>query len=166
MTSYIFKTLPKYKFEIPPALGLQYIHCKMITRSDLVHHIGSKESRFCLYVCVSLHWYGFYCNSYLNSIEIISITFSLVRKFIRFHLVDCFIRGYLKYHIYQVEPTTLEDMKRRIVYTYQNLSATTLNRVEKSFRKRINLYTKADSRGDVLTSNKFRGDSFYILHSV
>lgn len=57
--------------------------------------------------------------------------------------LDFFLWGYLKNIIYQVEPTTPEDMKRRIMETLQQLGTATLQRVENSFRNRVNLCIEA-----------------------
>ncbi|EZA51365.1 hypothetical protein X777_09997 [Ooceraea biroi] len=60
--------------------------------------------------------------------------------------LDLFLWGYLKNIIYQVESTTAEDMKRRIVETCRNISALTFQRVENSFRNRVNLCIEANGQ--------------------
>lgn len=60
------------------------------------------------------------------------------------NLTDFFLWGYLKNIIYQVEPTTTEDMKRHIVETCRNISALTFQRVENNFRYRVNLCIEAN----------------------
>jgi len=59
--------------------------------------------------------------------------------------VDFFLWSYLKNIIYQVEPTTPENMKRRIIEILQ-LGTATLQRVEKSFRNRLNLCIEANGQ--------------------
>ncbi|EZA59697.1 hypothetical protein X777_16396 [Ooceraea biroi] len=61
-------------------------------------------------------------------------------------VLDFFLWGYLKNVIYQVEPTTPGDMKRRIVETCRNISALTFQRIENNFRNRVNLCIEANGQ--------------------
>lgn len=60
--------------------------------------------------------------------------------------LDFFLWGYLKNIIYQVEPTTPENMKCHIMETLQQLGTATLQRVENSFQNQLNLCIEANGQ--------------------